>query len=199
MGRVKTQQLRLKMKLRLKPKVGWGGARKGAGRPRKDGTKASKPGVKHRVRPLLATRFPVHVTWRINRQVWSLRFPRLFRVLQSVMYAGAKKDFRVVHYAFQKDHIHLIVEASDRKALSRGMQGLGVRVAKAVNFLMRRSGNVVPDRYHANILLNPTMVRNARRYLLNNAFKHYRIVGPDPFASQRPVTAPHTWLLKRQE
>jgi hypothetical protein len=64
---------------------------------------------------------------------------------------------------------------------------------------MRRSGNVVSDRYHANILLNPTMVKNARRYLLTNAFKHYRIIGPDPFASQRPVAAPHTWLLKQQE
>jgi putative transposase len=75
---------------------------------------------------------------------------------------------------------------------------VGIRVAKAVNFLMRRRGNVVPDRYHANILLNPTMVRNARRYLLTNAFKHYRIVGPDPFASRAPVTPPETWLLRQQ-
>jgi REP element-mobilizing transposase RayT len=153
----------------------------------------------HVVRPLLAKRFPVHVTWRINREVWSLRSGRFFQVLKSVMYAGAKPGFRVVHYSFQKDHIHLIVEAVDKTALSRGMQGLGIRVARAVNILMRRSGNVVSDRYHANILTNPTMVRNARRYLLTNAFKHYRIVGPDPFASQRPVVAPHTWLLRQQE
>jgi hypothetical protein len=43
------------------------------------------------------------------------------------------------------------------------------------------------------------MVRNARKYLLKNAFKHYRIIGPDPFASQRPVVAAHTWRLKQQE
>jgi hypothetical protein len=139
------------------------------------------------------------LTWRINREVWSLRSPRLFRALERVMYAGAKDDFRVVHYAFQKDHIHLIVEAFDRGALSHGMKGLGVRVARAVNRIMNRRGNVVPDRYHANILLNPTMVRNARRYLLKNAFKHYGIIGPDPFASQTPLVAPHTWLLKQQE
>ena len=153
----------------------------------------------HLPRPLLAKRFPVHVTWRINRDVWSLRNGRFFQVLKSVMYAGEKPDFRVVHYSFQKDHIHLIVEAMDRAALSRGMRGLGVRVARALNVLMRRSGNVIPDRYHANILLNPTMVRNARNYLLTNAFKHYRIVGPDPFASQTPVAAPRTWLLRQQE
>src|SRR4051812_23103821 len=181
-----------------KPKPTGGVARKGAGRPRKDGTKPSRPGVKHRVRPPLATRFPVHVTWRFNREVWSLRTNRFFNALKAVMYAGEKDDFRVVHYAFQKDHIHLIVEAFDRRALSRGMKGLGVRVALAVNRIMNRRGNVVSDRYHANILLNLTMVRNARKYLLKNAFKHYRIIGPDPFASQRPLVAAHTWLLKQQ-
>ena len=92
---------------------------------------------------MLAKRFPVHVTWRINRQVWSLRTNRFFRVLERVMYAGAKEDFRVVHYAFEKDHIHLIVEAWDRSALSKGMKGLGVRVARAVNRIMKRRGNVV--------------------------------------------------------
>jgi REP element-mobilizing transposase RayT len=56
------------------------------------------------------------------------------------MYSGAKPDFRVVHYSFQKDHIHLIVEADDRRALARGMKGLGVRVARAVNVLMNRWG-----------------------------------------------------------
>ncbi|MDB4970551.1 MAG: hypothetical protein JWN44_6240 [Myxococcales bacterium] len=89
--------------------------------------------MRHDRRPLLAKQFPVHVTWRINRQVWSLRSGRFPKVLKDVMYAGEKKGFRVVHYAFLKDHIHLIVEAVDRVALSRGMQGLGVRVAKAVN------------------------------------------------------------------
>ena len=128
--------------------------------------------------------------------MWNLRTGRFFKVLESVMYAGAKKDFQVVHYAFEKDHIHLIVEASDRVALSKGMQGLGVRVARAINALMSRNGNVMPDRYHAGILRNPTMVRNARRYLLTNAFKHYAEPLPDPYASQSPLVRPHTWLLR---
>ncbi|MDB4969802.1 MAG: hypothetical protein JWN44_5491, partial [Myxococcales bacterium] len=51
--------------------------------------------------------------------------------------------------------------------------------------------------YHAKFLLNPTMVKSARRYLLNNAFKHYRIVGPDPFASRLAVSAPRTWLMRQ--
>ena len=192
MARARRQQLSLEL-----PKVKtWGGRRAGAGRPRKDGTR--KKGMPHLTRPVLAHRFPVHVTWRINRRVWNLRTGRFFKVLESVMYAGAKKDFRVVHYAFEKDHIHLIVEATDRVALSRGMQGLGVRVAYVINTLMGRRGNVVPERYHASILRNPTMVRNARRYLLTTAYKHYLEPLPDPYASQAPVVAPHTWLLRHQ-
>ena len=187
MARVKNRQLDLGLKT-------WGGRREGAGRPRKDGTR--NKGMPHLTRPTLKERFPVHVTWRMNRRVWNLRTNRFFKVLESTMYAGAKKDFRVVHFSFQKDHIHLIVEASDRVALSRGMQGLGIRIALAINALMGRRGNVMPDRYHASILLNPAMVRNARRYLLTNAYKHYMEPLPDPYASQTPVVRPHTWLLR---
>ena len=74
-----------------------------------------------------------------------------------------------------------------------------MRVAYAINALMGRAGNVVPERYHARILRNPTMVRNARRYLLTNAFKHYAEPLPDPYASQSPIARPHTWLLRHQE
>ena len=144
-------------------------------------------------------RFPVHVTWRFHREVWNLRSRRLFTVVQSAMYWATKGHFRVVHYSVQGDHIHLIVEATDRKALWRGLQGLGIRIAKAVNRLMRRSGRVIEDRYHANILVNPTMVRNARNYLLTNAQKHYGTPLPDPYASQLPLTRPHTWMLRQQE
>ena len=90
-------------------------------------------------------------------------------------------------------------EATDRLALSKGMQGLGIRVAYSINALMGRRGNVMPDRYHARILKNPTMVRNARRYLLTNAYKHYLEPLPDPYASQTALSRPRTWLLRQLE
>ena len=71
------------------------------------------------------------------------------------------------------NHIHLIVEAPDRKALTRGMQGLGVRIARALNRVMKRHGRVVSDRYHAHILKTPSEVKRARHYLLTNARHHY--------------------------
>jgi len=192
-------QLNLEMPLRPRKKPGWGGARAGAGRPRKDGLRPSKPGVPHHLRPILAPRFPVHVTWAFRREVWNLRSRRLFTIVHAAMYWATKPDFRVVHYAVEGNHMHLLVEAADRTALARGMQGLGIRIARAANTLMRRHGPVVADRYHARILRNPTMVRYARNYLLTNAHKHYGTPLPDPYASQLPLTRPTTWLLRQQK
>jgi hypothetical protein len=72
----------------------------------------------------------------------------------------------------QRNHIHLLVEAEDTIALSRGMQGLVARLAKAVNRAMRRKGSVFADHYHAHELRTPTEVRNALIYVLNNWKKH---------------------------
>ena len=68
--------------------------------------------------------------------------------------------------------IHLIVEASDRVALSRGVQGLCIRLARAVNRACGRRGPVFADRYHARALKTPRSVRFALRYVLLNAHKH---------------------------
>src|SRR5262245_54946013 len=176
----------------------WGGWRKGAGRKRKDGRPG--PGMPHTTRPALARRFPVHVTWRMRRGVWNLRTRRCFSALGQALVAGGDRfGFRLVHYAVLRDHIHLLVEAQDERALSRGMKGLGVRVARALNRVMQCCGNVVQDRYHARILRTPTEVRHARNYLRTNARHHYGLVGADPYASTKSLIAPKTWLLRRQE
>ena len=173
----------------------WGGRRKGAGRPRKDGR--AEAGVAHLVRPALTPRLPVHVTWRMERGVWNLRSKRSFSRLATAMWRGSDRfGFRLVHYAVMGDHVHLIVEANDRRALGRGMKGLGVRIARSLNRMMERQGRVLADRYHAHILRTPTEVKHARAYLLTNAQKHYRVEYPDPFASTTPLTPPQSWLLK---
>lgn len=79
---------------------------------------------------------------------------------------------RIVHFAVQHDHIHLVVEAGDKSALSRGIQGLSVRIARALNKLTGRVGKVFEDRYHARVLRTPRQVRNAIAYVLGNARKH---------------------------
>ena len=172
----------------------WGGARKGAGRK----PTRARSGVVHRRRPVLKSRFPVHVTWRMCDGVWNLRSKRCFTALARAFWGGANRfGFRLVHYSVQGNHVHLLAEASDEKALSRGMNGLGTRVARRLNRVMQRRGKVLDDRYHERILRTPTEVRRARTYLLPNAHKHYRHAGPDPYTSIVPVVAPETFLMRR--
>ena len=175
----------------------WGGKRRGAGRPRKDGR--SGPGVAHVTRAALKATFPLHVTWRMEKDVWNLRSGRCFERLSSAMWASVKPSFRVVHYAVMGNHVHFIVEARDRLALSRGMQGLGIRIARRLNRLMARSGRVLADRYHAHILKTPTETQRARHYLVTNARKHYRVAGADPYASQIALVLPSTFFMRQLE
>ncbi|HEU0035746.1 MAG TPA: transposase [Kofleriaceae bacterium] len=87
-------------------------------------------------------------------------------------------DFRIVHMSVQADHIHLIVEADNKVALAKGMQGFQVSAAKHINAAItarrgrRRCGAVFPDRYHARVLKTPREVYYAINYVLNN-WRHH--------------------------
>jgi len=105
--------------------------------------------------------------------VGSLRAHPLFVVVRRALAAAKQQfDFSLVHFSVQRDHLHLIAEASDRRALSRGVQGLSIRVARAVNRQLGRKGRLFADRYHARALKTPRAVRFALRYVLLNARKH---------------------------
>jgi putative transposase len=85
----------------------------------------------------------------------------------------------------QEDHLHLIVEATDNITLSRGMQGLAIRVAKQVNALVRRRGKVWADRFYSRPLVSPRTVKRAITYVLKNFEKHRiaRASRIDPYSS----------------
>ena len=68
---------------------------------------------------------------------------------------------------------------------------------KGLNRVMGRNGKVLDDRYHAHILRTPTEVKRARMYLLQNARKHYGVVGADPYTSTVAVMEPETFLMRR--
>ena len=149
----------------------WGGKRPGAGRP----SKAAAAGVSQLRRPALSRRHPVHVTLRIVAGVPSLRDGRIFTSVRAALAAGQERfGFRLVHFSVQSNHLHLIVEAGGRAALSLGMQGLSVRVARAVNRSLARRGRLFADRYHARALQTPRAVHFALRYVLLNVRKHTR-------------------------
>ena len=100
-----------------------GGKRRGAGRP-PDGARAGSP---HKERPFLNPRYPVHVTLRVVGAVGNLRRRCVYQaVREATLTTARREDFRIVQLSIQHDHIHLLVEADDKRALAKGMQGCRV-------------------------------------------------------------------------
>ncbi len=146
----------------------WGGLRKNAGRKR-----GRYGGRRHAARPHLARPLPAHVTLRVRRDVPSLRLvPIVHEIERSFAHGCARPGFRLVHYSLQDDHAHLVVEARDKASLGRGMMAIASRFARAVNRIAHRSGAVLAERYHLELLPTPKQVRNALRYVLLNARRH---------------------------
>jgi REP element-mobilizing transposase RayT len=94
--------------------------------------------------------------------------------------------FRILHFSVQYDHVHLVVEASNARALSSGVASVAIRIARYVNALVRRRGRFWADRWHGRELGSPRAVRNALVYVLANFRKHGKTrlePGVDAFSS----------------
>lgn len=194
--------------LALSDRRTWGGRRAGAGRKRL----SERRRVRHARRPTHEARCPAHVTLRVHPDVPSLRVPLVFSVVRAALAAASKAHFRLLHFSVQRDHLHLLVEAEDAKSLTRGLQGLAIRVARAINKVVGRRGRVWWDRFHARLLRTPREVRSALVYVLQNVRKHVAgASGIDACSSARwfsgwrwavvardaaPVVAPRTWLAR---
>jgi REP element-mobilizing transposase RayT len=129
---------------------------------------------------MLAARYPVHVTLRVVAEVGSLRKRAAYHAIrQATLTAAAHGIIRIVHCSIQRTHLHLLVEAKDKKALAVGMQSFQISAAKHLNVAVgkmrrepRRRGTVFPDRYHAEIITSPTQSRRALAYVLANFRRH---------------------------
>ena len=137
-------------------KPSWGGARAGAGRPAKHAI-VSEP---HKRRPALSARHPVHVVARVVPALRSFGSRRTWRAIErAVNRSLMKSDFRIVHVALAHRRVELVVEADDRLALARGMQGFEVSAARAINRALHRAGCVFADRYRPRALRTRAAVR----------------------------------------
>jgi REP element-mobilizing transposase RayT len=180
--------------------------------------------IAHAARPPHRKGDPVHVTLRIRKGIPSLRRQSMERIVKRALVMQREalddrgaKHFQVVHFTIQADHLHLIVEAPDKRGLARGVAGLEIRIARHLNRLLGRKGRLWKERYHRHDLRTPAETRNALRYVLMNTQKHYRVIGDrnfaDPYSSaasfdgftRAPATfadatpwarvRPRTWLL----
>jgi hypothetical protein len=137
----------------------------------------------------------------------------VFTGVRAALAAASAPAFRVLQWSVQADHLHLLVEADGPTAFVRGCQGLAIRVAKAVNRVLGRTGAVWGDRYHGRVLTTPRALRHCLVYLLQNWRKHVPgASGLDPRSSaawfggwrtavarpggRPPVAAPQTWLAR---
>ena len=171
----------------------WGGAREGAGRPRSRAI-ASEP---HKVRPPLAARHPVHVITRVLPAAQPLRRRDTYRAIRRALETSlARSDFRIVRLTVRATRLELLVEADDKVALARGMQGFQVAAARRLNTALRRRGTVFPDRYRAAILATRSAVRAAVSPRVTSA---PRSPAPRAATATGPLFAaawPLTWLLR---
>ena len=197
--------------------MSWGGARPGAGRPKK---LAHDP--PHSVRPAHQARHPAHISIRVLPVVGRLRKRTLWQVFRRIaLLAGERDAFRVVHLSIQSNHLHLLVEGADAEAIARGMQRFLSMAARAVNKLLGRTGTVFMHRYHRVDITSPRQMRNALAYVLNNwrrhredvttvgaenelidpystawAFDGWRDLDEPPSWDRLPSAEPRTWLLR---
>lgn len=175
-GKRRGSQLELLAKdgTRAKTKRAANRKRDAGGRPPK-GPRAGSP---HKTRPELKPHVPVHITLRVERDVGSLRNGHVYAAVRAAtLVASRYPDMRIIHVSIQRTHIHLLVEAKDRIALAKGMQGFQISAAKHINRVVsktgeRRRGRVFTDRYHAEYIKTALGAYRALGYVLNNWKKH---------------------------
>jgi REP-associated tyrosine transposase len=152
-----------------------GGKRKGAGRK----PKGRRSGTSHAKRPEVKLRHPLHVVLRVVPAVGSLRRRKMYQAIREATIAAAlREQIRIVHISLQRNHVHLLVEAENKLALSRGMQGFQISAARNINTILgedryrRRRGRVFADRYFAGAITSPRRAHHAISYIVNNWRKH---------------------------
>src|SRR6185503_7599973 len=165
--------------------MAWGGAREGAGRKRLERRKK----VPHRTRPAHRDIHPMHITLRRLPNLPSFRQQRVGTMMLRQIRRLNDDDFQIVHFSIQGNHLHLVVEAVDRDAVTRKMRGLAISFAKCFNrdVLRRKRGKVWGDRYFRRDVVGAREMNTLLRYVFGNAKKHGEIPRDaavlDPYSS----------------
>jgi REP element-mobilizing transposase RayT len=85
-------------------------------------------------RPAHAAYHPALVTVKLRQHLPRLRNRKERAALLTHIARGKDRfGFRLLHFSILNDHLHFVVEAKDRTALCRGLQGLLIRLARGLN------------------------------------------------------------------
>jgi REP element-mobilizing transposase RayT len=159
------------------------------GRPKKPGA-----GVPHVTRKPFDKTRALHVTLRVLDVIGRLRTRSAYAAIREAAITVLEHDaFRIVQLSIEGTHLHLLVEADSRAALSLGMQAFEISAAKHLNAACLRAGSwwerkraarlghslpkrrkarVFSDRYHETFICTPRQARHALAYVLNNWRRH---------------------------
>ena len=114
----------------------------------------------------------MHVSLRVCKEVGRLRRRAAYAAIRAaVAVCLGRTDFRIVEASVQGNHIHLIVEADDKRALANGMRAFMISAARRLNQAVGRKGPVF-ERYHMTIVRTPRQARHAIAYVVNNWRRH---------------------------
>jgi REP element-mobilizing transposase RayT len=151
-----------------------GGKRSGAGRKRT----SSRRQEPHRPRSEFSKAHPLHVVLRVVAGLGTLRKRDTYQAVRRASFVVlGRPEFRICHISIQGTHVHLLVEADGKDALSRGMKSFEISAARGINrAISRRRGAIrrgrVFERYHPEVIDNARQARNSLAYVLNNWRKH---------------------------
>jgi REP element-mobilizing transposase RayT len=136
----------------------WGGARPGAGRK----PKGERALVSHKVRARFAMRTALHLVLRVAVRA-QLASAKVRGALVEALRGGRERHgLHVIAFGRRADQVHLLVEADGSPSLSRGMQGLSIRIAKGINRVIGSRGTMFTDHFEAFVLRTPEELRAAR-------------------------------------
>jgi REP element-mobilizing transposase RayT len=162
-----------------------GGKREGAGRKPANGVKA---GPSHRRRIAFRASQPLHVSLRFVDGVVGRRADIYAALQKALVTIGKRTEMRIVHMSLQGTHVHLLVEADGKTALSRGIGAFKISAAKWINRALweragakgkLRKGKVFAERFYCEVIETPRQARNALAYVLNNWRRHREDRGED--------------------
>ncbi|MBI2605205.1 MAG: transposase [Deltaproteobacteria bacterium] len=135
---------------------------------------------------------PLHLTMRLKEKLPTLRRKFLLKEFQKCVHGAKAHGLSVIHFSIQYNHVHLIAETRDNKALALGMRSLASRFGKIIRSYSHQTGfgskggSVFKGRYHLHALRTPLETRNALRYVLLNFSKHEKLVEHvDEYSSAR--------------
>lgn len=166
--------------------------KRGGRRPDSGRNRIHSKGVAHKPREKVTSRTPVHVNFKVSTYIQN---KPCLDILHLAIAKANIHGLTIIYFALQSNHIHLIAEAKDNQALTKGMRSLTISFAKRIKALKKLNEPIQIERYHLHVLRNPKEVENALNYVIYNEVHHTGQKAQKGYSSI--VNQPANFMLSR--